>query len=292
MTIATQRVFRGLLGWGLAGTMFAAEQLPGRYVAVGKPGLVLTLAVAADGSVTGTVVDAESSAPVVGRQAANGFSGTVGADQDKLPVAAAFIKDKLVLQVGAPDSRETFTFKRETPAAGAARTPVAAGKRNVIINGKRLSDAEVARMEKDYQVRISDADYWYDKVLGAWGIRGGATMGLTAAGLDLGGPLSADASNGNTKVFINGRELPLADLVALQRITGPVIPGRYFINARGLAGYEADGLPRWDLGKLASAQNDNPSNSWSSKITGASGFSDGTTSAVFLPGVGIVSSGN
>jgi hypothetical protein len=164
------------------------------------------------------------------------------------------------------------------------------GGRNVVINGRRLSDAEVAQIEQGLQVRIGDADYWYDPVLGAWGLRGGPAMGLIAAGLNLGGPLQADASGGGTGVVVNGRELHPYDVLALQQITGPIVPGRYFITAQGLAGYEG-GPPLWNLAAMATQGGGGGSNTWQGRVTGASGFSDGTTGAVFLPNGGIVSTG-
>ncbi|MGE3481725.1 MAG: hypothetical protein AB7K73_09975, partial [Gammaproteobacteria bacterium] len=68
------------------------------------------------------------------------------------------------------------------------------------------------------------------------------------------------------------------------------MPGRYFITAQGLAGFEG-GAPLWDLAQLAAQSLGGGSNTWQSRILGASGFSDGTTSAVFLPNGGIVSTG-
>lgn len=162
--------------------------------------------------------------------------------------------------------------------------------RQVIINGQRLTDAELAQAEQTYRIRIHDAEYWYDPVLGAWGAQGGPTMGFIAPGLSLGGPLRQNASNGTTQVVVNGRELPDADVLALQQITGPIVPGRYFITAQGLAGYEG-GPAQWNLAAMAQSAGGRGSNSWQSRITGASGFSDGTTGAVFLPNGGIVSTG-
>lgn len=116
-------------------------------------------------------------------------------------------------------------------------------------------------------------------------------MGYIAPGLELGGPLRPDASGGGTGVFVNGRDLPPPDLLTLQQITGPVPAGRYFITAQGLAGYEG-GQAWWDLSALAARSGGGGSNTWQSRITGASGFSDGHTGAVFLPNGGIVSTGD
>ena len=89
------------------------------------------------------------------------------------------------------------------PNGNPPRTP----GRNVIINRVRLSDAELAGLESKYRIRIQDGSYWYDRISSAWGMEGGPTLGFGVAGLKIGGPLRADASNGNTNVFINGREL-------------------------------------------------------------------------------------
>jgi hypothetical protein len=112
-------------------------------------------------------------------------------------------------------------------------------------------------------------------------------MGLIAPNLPLGGPLQANASNGNTGIVVNGRELPVPDVLALQQITGAIAPGRYFITAQGLAGYEG-GPAQWNLAAMAQAAGTG-GGSWQGRIS--SGISDGTTSAVFLPNGGIVSTG-
>lgn len=261
-----------------------------RYVAENQPALALTLQESSAGAITGTLAEGTVSLPVVARRQETGFAGTVGPPGEELPFTAIERGDMVVLEIGAGEEVQRLTFRRAGAGAGA----VAPGKRNVVINDRRLSDAEVARAEQSYQVRIPDANYWYDPMLGAWGAKGGPTMGFIAPGLELGGPLQPDASGrGGTNVFVNGRELHVHDLAALQTITGPIVPGRYFITAQGLAGYEG-GPPQWDLAAMAaqSRGGGGGSNTWQSGITGASGFSDGTTGAVFLPNGGIVSTGN
>ncbi len=119
-----------------------------------------------------------------------------------------------------------------------ALTGQAAAPRQVYINRSRLSSATLAQLEPAGAPRIPDGRYWYDALSGAWGLEGGFTRGFVPAGLRLGGPLPADISGGGTGVFINGRELPPTDLAALQQLTGPVAPGRYWLDAEGNAGPE------------------------------------------------------
>lgn len=108
--------------------------------------------------------------------------------------------------------------------------------RNVIINGVRLADEDVYNLEQRYNIKVWDGVYWYDPMCGAWGLQGGPCIGVGQPGLKLGGPLKADASNGNTGVFVNGRQLHMLDVLALQLFT-VVIPGRYWVNAQGDFGY-------------------------------------------------------
>jgi len=130
-----------------------------------------------------------------------------------------------------------------------ASTPAAKG-RSVTINGSRLDDEALRSLEGRFHTRIPEGNYWYDRISGAWGMAGGPTMGLTLAGLDIGGPLPAAASNGTTGVFINGRELHVMDVLGLQRITGMVLPGRYWIDGQGNGGIEG-GPPLFNLRVLA-----------------------------------------
>ena len=126
----------------------------------------------------------------------------------------------------------------------------------VVINGARLSDATVRALEQQYHVQIQDGVYWYDPVCGAWGFQGGPVAGYVLPGLNLGGPLRADASNGNTGVFANGRELHPYDVLALQRLVGAVYPGRYWVDARGNYGYEGGAMlgNLWALARSTGAR--------------------------------------
>jgi hypothetical protein len=117
----------------------------------------------------------------------------------------------------------------------------------VIVNGQVLPADSVRALEQAYRVPIAPGRYWYDRMSGAWGNEGGPIAGQMMPGLRLGGPLAANASNGNTQVFINGRELMMAEVLGLQRACRTaVIRGRYWVNAQGVGGIEG-GPPIFNL---------------------------------------------
>lgn len=122
-------------------------------------------------------------------------------------------------------------------AAGQAINQSASESRTVIINRVRLTNEQITALEQRFQIRLQEGSFWYDKMTGAWGLEGGPGLGLGVAGLNLGGPLRADSSKGNTKVFINGRELHWFDVAVLQQL-GPVYRGRYWVDAYGNCGIE------------------------------------------------------
>ncbi len=128
-----------------------------------------------------------------------------------------------------------------------------AQSRSVLINDVRVPGARLQALEQQYRTRIPDGSYWYDRISGAWGLKGGPTAGFTVAGLEIGGPLQADASNGTTGVFINGRQLHVMDVLGLQALIGPVYQGRYRVDAQGNAGLEG-GPPLVNLMALARAR--------------------------------------
>jgi hypothetical protein len=82
-------------------------------------------------------------------------------------------------------------------------------------------------------------------------VEGGPAAGQILPGLSLGGPLQADASRGDTGVFLNGRELHAMDVAVLQRCVA-VAPGRYWLAANGVGGYE-HAPPSFNLTALCAA---------------------------------------
>jgi hypothetical protein len=138
-------------------------------------------------------------------------------------------------------AKETVTNEQTQPTANdrdstTEKTPSSAA-RSVIINGQRLSDQDIETIERTFQVQVRNGDYWYDRMNGSWGQKGGPTEGFIMAGLNLGGPLRENASNGNTGVFINGRQLHRVDVARLS-LLGPVNQGRCWMDALGNIGLE------------------------------------------------------
>ena len=137
---------------------------------------------------------------------------------------------------------------RATPAPTCTEPAPAPAARQIVVNGLALDAAGLAvieSLEAQYGVRLPDGRYWYDAQVGLWGREGEGTSGLIAPGLPLGGSLRADASGGGTGVFVNGRELPPLEVGYLSRCLA-VPPGRYWLNAQGIAGVEG-GPPEVDL---------------------------------------------
>jgi hypothetical protein len=105
----------------------------------------------------------------------------------------------------------------------------------ILINGVELTQEQVIH----HQIMVPSGRYWYDPVSGLWGQEGGPFAGQILPDLDLGGPMRADASGGNTGVFINGRELHLMEVQYLALLFGEPVPlGRYWMGWDGIGGPE------------------------------------------------------
>ncbi len=143
----------------------------------------------------------------------------------------------------------------------------------VAINGQQLSQQELAALQSMVGP-VGPGHYWYDPVSGLYGYAGGPTVGQTLAGLRVGGRLRADASGGGTGVYINGREIHPQEYRFLARLYGQVNPGRYWLNAAGIGGYEG-GPARFNL-RQAIAQAQAGSGGGSVYMPNSGGRSGGT----------------
>ena len=172
------------------------------------------------------------------------------------------------------------------PGSETTMSPNAPARR-VLVNGRALGAESLAHLDGIARAQVPDGDYWYDARCGACGARGGPTAAFLPPNLALGAPLSADASGGGagkvTGVFVNGREIHVADYVALSRL-GQILPGRYWLDANGNWGVEGLDVPMGNLRQAASA---NPTGPGYNRVTpGGHLMSDGSTSGWFDPKTG------
>lgn len=127
----------------------------------------------------------------------------------------------------------------------------------VVVNRVDLDRATIARLERTLGSPVPPGRYWYDARCGAWGHEGRGTEGFLPARLPLGGKLRRDASGGRSGVFINGRELHHTEVADLVRSGVPVVPGRFWLDERGVGGYEGQ-PPSFDLMAMIDARRARP----------------------------------
>lgn len=131
--------------------------------------------------------------------------------------------------------------------AAAALSSLKAQPGGIFVNGVQLAADTVRQLQQIYPVPIAPGRYWYDSFSGVYGVEGGPVAGQMLPGLSLGGPLRADASRGTSGVFINGRQLTYGEqLYIAQLCQTPVVPGRYWVAANGIGGFEG-GPPIFNL---------------------------------------------
>jgi hypothetical protein len=162
----------------------------------------------------------------------------------------------------------------------------------IVVNGEELSPEQGYGLMQIYGP-IAAGDYWYDPVSGLWGVTGGPSSGQIQPGLGIGGPLQAGASGGGTGVFINGREIHLSELAYLRQLYGSVQPGRYWMNAALIGGFE--GSPAsFDLNAArgASGYGTGQGSGYNRNTIGGGLMSDGNCAGYLHPGGASVMTGD
>lgn len=158
-----------------------------------------------------------------------------------------------------------------------------------MVNGVVLDDNAQTALYQRFGQRLPPGFFWYDRHCGAWGVQGGPAVGFTAVGVEIFAPLPANASGGGsgttTGVFINGREIHPLDYMALQRLLGVILPGRYFVDAFGNAGFEG-GPPVVNLLMLAQQGAGGGGGGYHRRTSSGYLGSNGSTSYFFDPSTG------
>jgi hypothetical protein len=162
---------------------------------------------------------------------------------------------------------------------------------SVTINGEKLNAEEIQSLKNIYG-SVNPGDYWYDRLTGLYGVMGYGPLGILATGYNF-GPMPRNASNGNTGVIINGREITYGEVALLSRYVGQVIPGSYWLEASGNFGFAGSNVTLGNLysyggGSTGSSGGDN---FWSSSYSAGNSNADNTQGYVSVPGIGPVSYG-
>lgn len=169
-----------------------------------------------------------------------------------------------------------------------ARVAVAVSATGIFINRRELSADQAAALQAAYRFVPLPGRYWYDSASGAWGFEGREAVGFILPGHDF-GPLPPDASQGNTGVFINGRQLNMIEAMRIQQTFGAVYPGRWWLDGRsGYFGMEGNPMPMGNVIAALQAQHSgrNGDNFWSSAT--AAGNDNGSSGYVNCGGGVIV----
>ncbi|XP_071707393.1 uncharacterized protein [Rutidosis leptorrhynchoides] len=125
-------------------------------------------------------------------------------------------------------------------------------KVNVTVNGHPITDRLVKQAE-NLAGPIAPGDYWYDLRAGFWGMIGGPCRGIIPPFIEeFDYPMPENCADGNTNVFVNGRELHQRDLDLLaSRGLSTETDRSYVIEISGKVFDEDSGLELEGLGKLA-----------------------------------------
>ena len=138
---------------------------------------------------------------------------------------------------------------REQQAAVQQYTPApapapAAPQSGVFVNGRQLTMQEVQQHQALYNAPVQPGHYWYDPTSGLYGFWGREAIGYIRTG-HVYGRAPANASNGTTGIYLNGRQLNAIELTQWQGLFRQVIrPGRYWLDGNsGNVGAEGNPTP-------------------------------------------------
>jgi hypothetical protein len=146
-----------------------------------------------------------------------------------------------IVSVGAY-SQAPKTSEKKTVEPSPSKTQQQEGT-GVFINEKEAPPEQLAQLKQLYGMAPPKGRYWYDSRSGLYGMWGFEAAGYIRPGHDF-GIVPAQASRGNTGVFINGREINLTEALFVQSIFGAVYQGRWWLDGHtGNVGLEPNPMP-------------------------------------------------
>lgn len=156
----------------------------------------------------------------------------------------------------------------------------------IFINDKEISKAQADALKQMYGAAPPPGRYWYDSRSGLYGYAGREAAGYIRPGHDY-GTLSERASNGNTGVFLNGREINLTEALFFQRVFGVVYRGHFWLDgATGNLGVDGNPMPLANLvAAMQRAQGSGKDGGYSWRDgSGATITSEGNCTFAAIPG--------
>ncbi|KAM1151938.1 hypothetical protein EV1_034255 [Malus domestica] len=113
----------------------------------------------------------------------------------------------------------------------------------IFVNGEPLSQEELVRLQscRNPPKKIKPGCYWYDNVSGFWGKEGHRPCQIISPQLSVGGHIRRNASNGDTNILINNREITKLEAFML-KLAGVPCEGNlhYWVSADGE--YQEEGM--------------------------------------------------
>jgi hypothetical protein len=119
-----------------------------------------------------------------------------------------------------------------------------ASQTGVFVNGRQLTPQEVQQHQAIYNQPVQPGQYWYDPISGLYGNWGREPIGYIRTGHAY-GQAPGNASNGDTGIFLNGRQINATERTQWQGLFKQVIqPGRYWLDGNtGNVGVEGNPVP-------------------------------------------------
>ena len=123
----------------------------------------------------------------------------------------------------------------------------------VYVNGRPLTQMQAMTLQAMYGAVAPPGRYWYDPVSGLYGIEGREACGFIRANHNF-APLQEDASDGDTGIFINGRELNRTEALFWRGILGSGFrQGRWWLTGAGLVGVSGNRTPLANVAPVITA---------------------------------------
>jgi len=267
-------------------------------------GITLTLQKNQD-SYSGSLSGSGVSYQLVGQIQNGMLSGTVGDDLDGILFQAQLNENELTFTMMETDEYgnadystvQNLVLQRQanTPQEIPNKEDKQEKKGDVVINNKALTQEQIDEIQSTYGVKPLPGNYWYDAKSGLYGVVGFQAYGFMLPKHNF-GTMDRNASNGNTGVFVNGREIPVAEYAVWSSMVGNWIqPGSYWLDSNGNAGYEGNPIPVINLYQAAKQRayrgSGGGDNQWNTRFSAGNSNADNSAGYVSVPGYGPVGYG-